>query len=126
MGFFNKKKLESPMTSEVEHIISQTFEFFSKLRDKKIELLCIGDDEYGATIQIRADNLNNEHQFDEWLEKSKRKVKRISWVHIEVCGHDYEGDYRSKKFRFDGPVGQRFLTLCEKTSEGTKLNLIGN
>lgn len=102
---------------EVRHIISQASNFIGHLCDKKIELLAIGDDEFGATIQVRVWKLDNMYQFEEWLEKSRRKIKRMSWVQIEVSGHDHDGDYRSKKFKFENEVGNRFLIMCSQADE---------
>ena len=97
---------------DIKAKLGDVYEYMRGLKDKKIELLTIGDDEVGGSIQIRLSDLRNHWQINPWLVRSVEKVKKISWVHIEITGHDVDGDYRSKKFEFKDLLGKQFLDVC--------------
>jgi len=119
--FFKKSKVKAAKGDSVDNeiIIKETFskisQFMNILKEKHINLLTIGDDQFGATIQVRANKIIDNAEIDTWLARSVDKVKRVSWVQIEISGHDFDWDYRNKQFDMHDAAGSAFLDMC-KTS----------
>lgn len=122
--FFRRSKTEvsSPeldmgiiITQEIKNTLNKVYQFINILNDHEINLLTIGDDESGATIQVREFNIQSLDIVNKWLNRSITKVKRVSWVQIEITGHDNDGDYRSAKFEFKHELGDAFLYICDNS-----------
>lgn len=97
---------------EIKVILGGVYEYRRTLKDFKIELLAIGDDEHGGSVQVRLNDLKHPEQIVPWLNRAIKKVKKVSWVHIEMSGHDEDGDYHSRKFEFSRKLGADFLEVC--------------
>lgn len=118
--FERKSKLEKPnskgivVTEYINEEMSRVYSMLNTLEGKRqIELLTIGDDENGATIQVRASRVDCADEINSWLSRSIRKVERISWVEIEITGYDSDGDHRNGKVKFPNELGDAFLFICD-------------
>ncbi len=119
--FFNRKKSETNEPTkaylaarllEIKKILGPAYQLLSVLEDVEINLLTIGKDEFGATIQVRDRDTTTSDNVIIWLNRSIHKVKKVSWVEIEITGHDIDGDYRSLQFQLASELGEAFLTIC--------------
>ena len=115
--FSRKSKItEDVATAELNQMVSRIYEFARILKVKDINLLSIGDDEFGATIQVRQHEIKSFDSINSWISRSANKVKEVSWVEVEIKGYDSESDYRSKSFKFNKHVGELFLIICNNAA----------
>ncbi len=114
--FFKKSQNKKPQIDtnrdEVKKILSLIPPLLAILDDVEINVLTIGNDEFGATVQVRDRGIATPDNISIWLSRSIHKIKKVSWVEIEIDGHDCDGDYRSRKFQFDRELGDALLNMC--------------